>query len=176
MPEDKGKVGQRIRAAYKAAGLTRREFARRMGVDESAVYRWERGERNPTMANVEKASEVTSADFNTLAGGVFTPRPAPTDPVLDPKTWEALARDAQRILDSLPESLPDSPGEDAHHLALRVLQHPMFAAATDFRQATKNQAEARDPEERILWAKRALESLVRLCTWVTLEAKARDKK
>jgi len=40
-------VGRRLTIAREALGLTRRGVARRLGVDDSTISRWESGERRP---------------------------------------------------------------------------------------------------------------------------------
>jgi len=42
-------LGVRIRAARKAAGLSQRQLARRLGVKQGAVSQWERGQTEPSV-------------------------------------------------------------------------------------------------------------------------------
>lgn len=41
-------IGDRIRAARTAAGLTLSALAQVLGVDRQTIHRWETGERDPT--------------------------------------------------------------------------------------------------------------------------------
>jgi transcriptional regulator with XRE-family HTH domain len=51
------RFGAAVRAARTAAGLTQEDLAARSGLDRSYVGGVERGERNPTLAAIEKLAE-----------------------------------------------------------------------------------------------------------------------
>lgn len=44
-----------MRDARRRAGLTQTELARRMGTGQSAIARWEAGERSPTVETLQRA-------------------------------------------------------------------------------------------------------------------------
>ncbi len=52
-------LGSRIEMARKVAGLSQRELALRLGVDEKTVGRWERGENAPRGRHLQRLAEVT---------------------------------------------------------------------------------------------------------------------
>jgi transcriptional regulator with XRE-family HTH domain len=47
-------IGQRIADSRRLLGMTQKELARRLGIDPSTLARWERGERQPSKALLEK--------------------------------------------------------------------------------------------------------------------------
>lgn len=65
-------LAQNIRDARKAHGLTVADLAQAVGVRENTVYRWERGERVPSIPTLEqlaKAIGSTSAALLTPPAG-----------------------------------------------------------------------------------------------------------
>jgi len=59
-------VGQRIKEEREELGMQRTVLARRLGVSPTSVYRWESGEREPSMAMLEKIAHelrVEPSDF-----------------------------------------------------------------------------------------------------------------
>lgn len=55
-------LGERIRAAYRKAGLSRKEASRRLGLDENTLQRYELGQKMPSAGRVHDAiSEFLSA-------------------------------------------------------------------------------------------------------------------
>jgi transcriptional regulator with XRE-family HTH domain len=50
------------------AGLSQEKLAHAAGVSLGAVFRWENGDRGPTLANACKLAEVLKVDLNTLVG------------------------------------------------------------------------------------------------------------
>lgn len=66
-------VGEAIREARLAAGLTQVELAQRVGIPQSHVSRYERGERIPTLQSLVRIGEamelstvVTAADVRLV--------------------------------------------------------------------------------------------------------------
>ena len=63
-----------LRAWRNERGLTRRQFADRIGVQPNAIVKWERGERTPRPESIRRIAdvtcgEVTANDFIDLHGG-----------------------------------------------------------------------------------------------------------
>lgn len=51
-------VGYRIKAARKAAGLTQKDLAEKVGVDYQSVMRWEKGTRSPRIPTLQNLADV----------------------------------------------------------------------------------------------------------------------
>lgn len=66
-------VGQRIRAARTAAGLTQKQFADRMGVSQPTVAALERGRGNPTIGQLAAVADALGTGFDVQ----FTPMSVP---------------------------------------------------------------------------------------------------
>lgn len=60
MADIKQQVGQQIREARKAKGLTQQEVADRLSVSKSAYSRYESGKQNITIETLQKIGEVLS--------------------------------------------------------------------------------------------------------------------
>jgi transcriptional regulator with XRE-family HTH domain len=63
--------GRRLRAARRAAGMTQLQLSEELGVHETAVTNWERGERVPRvdrLGELARALKVSPADLTDLAG------------------------------------------------------------------------------------------------------------
>lgn len=58
--------GEKIRAAYLAAGLNRNSFSRKIGTSYSTVSRWEDGDVEPRMASLRKISEALGVPLESL--------------------------------------------------------------------------------------------------------------
>ncbi|MVM36532.1 helix-turn-helix domain-containing protein [Spirosoma sp. HMF3257] len=61
MEDIKQKVGQQIREARKAKGLTQKELGEKLGVGESAVNKYETGKVNPSVDTLHKIAIVLGA-------------------------------------------------------------------------------------------------------------------
>jgi transcriptional regulator with XRE-family HTH domain len=66
-------VGQRISAARKAAGLTQKQLADRMGVSQPTVAALERGRGNPTIGQLAAVADALGAGLDVQ----FTPMSVP---------------------------------------------------------------------------------------------------
>ena len=53
-------MGERIRAAREALGLSQEKFARQLGIDPTTIRRWELGQGKPS----QKLSEVLNNIFD----------------------------------------------------------------------------------------------------------------
>lgn len=56
-------VGANIASARKSEGLTQSELGRRVGVENMAVSRWERGFVRPSDANLQAVAQELGRDF-----------------------------------------------------------------------------------------------------------------
>lgn len=76
-----------VQRTREAAGLTKVELARRLGVDRNTIGRWEAGRNPPDQLDVvQKFADLFAMDLDdvlTVAGfrpAATTPRPEPRDP------------------------------------------------------------------------------------------------
>jgi DNA-binding XRE family transcriptional regulator len=63
-------VGQRIKAARKAAGLTQQKLGEKLGVKFQTVAQWERGLRNPKLTTLQKVADACGCSVTYLAFGI----------------------------------------------------------------------------------------------------------
>ena len=61
-------TGQRIRDARKAAGLTQKELAQRLGLSFQSVAQWENDLRNPKIETLQKIAEALEISPEKLFG------------------------------------------------------------------------------------------------------------
>lgn len=61
-------VGERIRSARKAAGLTQAQLAKKLGVPYQSVGQWERGTRNPKYETLERIAAALETSASELMG------------------------------------------------------------------------------------------------------------
>jgi transcriptional regulator with XRE-family HTH domain len=72
-----------LREARRSAGLTQRELAERLGVDQAVIARWETGVREPRVRAAVRLSEVLGTTANALwppdheSGAAPRQRPTP---------------------------------------------------------------------------------------------------
>ena len=59
-------LGERIRDARRAAGLSQEKLAERVGVTRQAVTKWENGQSAPSTENLLRLAEVLGVPANTL--------------------------------------------------------------------------------------------------------------
>jgi transcriptional regulator with XRE-family HTH domain len=86
-----------VQAAREAAGLTKAELARRLGVDRGTVLRWESGTNRPENGEViQRFAALFAIDLDTAlaAAGLRPDGPMPVMP-------EPLHPDIQRLVDRL---------------------------------------------------------------------------
>ena len=63
-------IGDRIKKARLAAGLSQSELAKRMGISTNGVCQWEKGRRAPKVETVYKIAEcIGCSPFDILATG-----------------------------------------------------------------------------------------------------------
>ena len=61
-------IGERINAARTAKGLSVEALAKMVGVNRSAVHRWEADERTPRIEYIFRLSVALDIDVNDLVG------------------------------------------------------------------------------------------------------------
>jgi transcriptional regulator with XRE-family HTH domain len=59
-------VGEKLKAARKAAGLTQVELADKVGVTQRDVSRWETGRREPGVLTVKKMAQALGCSMDDL--------------------------------------------------------------------------------------------------------------
>ena len=60
-------LGQSMRQAREAAGISREKLAAQIGATANTVQRWESGESSPTFATVVRVAQIIDADLDDLA-------------------------------------------------------------------------------------------------------------
>ena len=66
MSDIKQQVGQQIREARKAKGLTQKELGEKLGVGEPTVTNYEAGRQNLTIETLQKIADALEIKVNTL--------------------------------------------------------------------------------------------------------------
>ena len=66
-------IGERINAARTAKGLSVEALAKMVGVNRSAVHRWEADERTPRIEHLFRLSVLLDVDVNYLVNGCKAP-------------------------------------------------------------------------------------------------------
>lgn len=123
-------IGERIRAARKAAGLNQADLAARIGVSQPSVANWESGVHDPRRLMLAKVAEALATPLEWLAegarssverdkspGAAYLRRPLHHTPVIS-------FSDAARLLDD-PAVDPHSVAED--YIPVTVGSHRVFA-------------------------------------------------
>lgn len=59
-------MGEKIRQLREQAGLTQKQLAEAVGVDQSAVARWESGENHPTAERIMQIADVLGCNPGDL--------------------------------------------------------------------------------------------------------------
>lgn len=59
-------MGEKIRALREAKGISQRELAEALGVDQSAVSNWERGKAEPTAFNIRRIADLLGVEPGDL--------------------------------------------------------------------------------------------------------------
>lgn len=66
MTDIKQKVGEQIRDARKAKGLTQKELGAIMGLSESVVNKYETGKQNLSLETVQKVARALGVELTVL--------------------------------------------------------------------------------------------------------------
>lgn len=75
-----GSVGDQIRAARKARGMTQAALANAVGVTQGALTKWELGQNEPSLDKLARLSEVLGAPLGAIPIENI-PSPPPLPPV-----------------------------------------------------------------------------------------------
>ena len=62
-------LSERIRTARNRKGPTGKELAKMLGVSESTIYNWQRGDSEPTVGQLQLIADAYAVDFVWLAAG-----------------------------------------------------------------------------------------------------------
>ncbi len=61
-------IGMQIRQFRRQQGVTQAELARKIGVKQYSIARWEKGQNSPTPERLAKIAEVLGVGLNALYG------------------------------------------------------------------------------------------------------------
>ena len=53
-------IGEKIKNAVRKTGMTNQEFCKKVGIGESVISRWLKGNRNPSIKSLKKIAEATN--------------------------------------------------------------------------------------------------------------------
>jgi transcriptional regulator with XRE-family HTH domain len=59
-------IGEKIKTLRKEHNLTQVELAKKLGVDQPLLHRWENGGRNPSLKTIKKISKIFTVSIDTL--------------------------------------------------------------------------------------------------------------
>lgn len=59
-------MGEKLKAARKAAGLTQEQLAEKVGVQQRDISRWENGQREPGVLIVKKMAQALGCSMDDL--------------------------------------------------------------------------------------------------------------
>ena len=59
-------MGEKIRQARENAGLSQKQLAEALGLDQSAVSNWETGKNEPTLHNLRRMADILGVDPGSL--------------------------------------------------------------------------------------------------------------
>jgi transcriptional regulator with XRE-family HTH domain len=76
-------LGRRIASARRAAGLTQRQFAQRVGISEGYPNQIEQGRNRPDTDLLQTIARVLSLEYNEMGALAGYLRPAPDDEPVD---------------------------------------------------------------------------------------------
>ena len=93
-------IGERIRSARKAAGMSQEELGRRLGIGKSSVSEWESGKRPLPMDVMEQISEELNVGVPYLMGWNVA---LDGNPIVS-ESFSPAALDVARRYDTLSES------------------------------------------------------------------------
>ncbi len=74
--ENRGSIGERVRVARKAAGLSQADLAERIGVSQPAIATWESGVHDPRRVVMAKLADALSISHEWLTAGARSPSEA----------------------------------------------------------------------------------------------------
>lgn len=68
-------MNEKLRRLRENMGLQQKEVADRLGVNPSAVTRWESGEKRPDLVNLVKLADLYNVSLDYLMGRTENPAP-----------------------------------------------------------------------------------------------------
>lgn len=68
----------KIKYLRKKFNLTRNALAKKVGVSQTSIVLWEKGERSPSMKNIEKLAEVFNVSTSALISSKYVKSSLPT--------------------------------------------------------------------------------------------------
>lgn len=68
-------MNKKLRRLRENMGLQQKEVADRLGVNPSAVTRWETGEKRPDLVNLVKLADLYNVSLDYLMGRTENPAP-----------------------------------------------------------------------------------------------------
>ena len=68
-------MNEKLRRLRENMGLQQKEVADRLGVNPSAVTRWESGEKRPDLVNLVKLADLYNVSLDYLMGRTDNPAP-----------------------------------------------------------------------------------------------------
>ena len=74
-------LGERIRAARQAAGLSQEKLAEQLGLTRQAVTKWETGQSAPSTENLLRLAEVLGVPVTALLGEAASSPPLAGQPL-----------------------------------------------------------------------------------------------
>jgi len=109
-----GEVGIRIKELRKKLGLTQREFGRKIGVMDTVVRRWEKGEFEPTTEKLKAIATEFGINLNWLLlgeGEIFVRKESsslPVAPLIDRELFQRITETIEKhykagLLKGVPE-------------------------------------------------------------------------
>lgn len=125
-------IGDKIREARKAAGLTQVELAQKTSLSRSYIGDLEKDRYNPSLSTLELIAKVTGTSLSGLvhdeSKAASSPRSGDGLPPLTPKDERQIARDLENMVDSLngAAAMSDDPEDEEDREMLRAaLLHAM---------------------------------------------------
>ncbi len=97
-------VGEKIRAARKAAGLTQKELAEKMKISYQNLAQWETGKRNPKLENIAKIADALDMSVDDILGNTYYSR---TRSRYNPDIFAGTGKLSDYVSDQLQQRLLD---------------------------------------------------------------------
>lgn len=108
-------IGEIIKSARTAKGMTQTELAEKVGVKKSAVAKWENGRVTEIgRTNLKRLSEVLGIDPNRLLGNDITPMFEEKEPITATDGFTAKQMELMDFVKTVPEEKAE--------MILRVIQ------------------------------------------------------
>lgn len=103
-------LADRIRLLVDESGLTRTEIAAAIGVDKSAITKWTKGDRTPTMKNLMDLADLLQVEMTDLWTGPEV-LPATPEQKLMQDRMSKMTPEQQQALLALAATMAGQPGK-----------------------------------------------------------------